>query len=173
MTIIPTALAPPQGPGAPPTADGEDEADVVEEEEKAPQTPAEALFTALSACADLHPDPVEEEGGIGDGGMETGDEDGIGGSTLVRAGLATILHDRGVSGSDGLPPPMPGSGGWITAENMHEFVDEDGNWIEGEGGEDDEGEKSLGPGAGTVRTRGDEDEMEQDGGEETKWRKTG
>lgn len=48
-------------------------------------------------------------------------------------------------GVDGLPPPMPGSGGWITAENMGEFFDEEGNWRGGE----------LGAGAGVVRERGE------------------
>lgn len=54
-----------------------------------------------------------------------------------------------VSAIPDLPPPMPGSGGWITAENAHEFFDEDGNW-RGRGG-------SLGEGAGRVRGR---DEVE-------------
>ena len=69
----------------------------------------------------------------------------------------------------GLPPPMPGSGGWITADNVGEFFDEEGNWRGG----------WLGPGAGMVRSR-DEDEgadgvvEDADGdGDETKWRRTG
>ena len=80
--------------------------------------------------------------------------------------------DTGPDGTDGLPPPVPGSGGWITAENMGEFFDEEGNW-RGEG---------LGPGAGRVRTadevdgeevNGDGDEEEEgDGDGETKWRRT-
>ena len=49
------------------------------------------------------------------------------------------------SADGGLPPPMPGSSGWITAENVHEYFDEDGNWI-GEGGVSGE----LGDGAGRV-----------------------
>lgn len=53
----------------------------------------------------------------------------------------------------GLPPAMPGSGGWITAENVHEYFDEQGNWIGG----DKEGEEGvsgeLGEGAGTVHAR--------------------
>jgi nucleotide-sensitive chloride channel 1A len=44
---------------------------------------------------------------------------------------------------------MPGSGGWITADNVHEYFDEDGNWI-GEGGEEGE---ALGDGAGRTRGR--------------------
>jgi len=48
-------------------------------------------------------------------------------------------------GVDGFPPPMPGSGGWITSENMGNFFDEEGNWRGGE----------LGAGAGAVRERGE------------------
>ena len=68
---------------------------------------------------------------------------------------------------------------------MHEYVDEEGNWIgrdEDEGlgeGETEEGQTvPLGPGAGTVRTRAPEDgdEVEDDaaveGTEETKWQRT-
>ena len=74
-----------------------------------------------------------------------------------------------------LPPPMPGSGGWITAENVGEYFDEEGNWRG----------QSLGEGAGSVRRRDEEDiadgmesgeEAEGDNagdGEETKWRRTG
>ena len=70
---------------------------------------------------------------------------------------------------DGLPPPMPGSGGWITAENVSEYFNEEGN-IRGGG---------LGPGAGMVRERDDDgangvDAVGEDGeGEESKWRRTG
>lgn len=70
---------------------------------------------------------------------------------------------------------MPGSGGWITAENVGDFFDEEGNFRAGE---------SLGEGAGRVRGR--EDDEDNDRGvegangngenhetEETKWRRTG
>jgi nucleotide-sensitive chloride channel 1A len=91
-------------------------------------SPAKALYEALSACADLHPDPnsdSEEE------------ED----TTL-------------------------GAGGWITSENMHDFVDEDGNFI---------GASNLGAGAGTIRGReeADEEDTNGDGADgETKWQRT-
>jgi chloride channel, nucleotide-sensitive, 1A len=171
LTIIPTAAAPPQGPGSS-TADVGEEEEEVENEDKPEQTPAEALFTALSACADLHPDPVEDqEMGEGD------DEDGVGGSHLIRQGLAFPI--MGGEGADGLPPPMPGSGGWITAENMHEFVDEDGNFLPDADNEEEEQvvavDQPLGPGAGTVRGREDDGGHagNGDGGDETKWQKTG
>ncbi|KAL1302999.1 hypothetical protein AAFC00_003315 [Neodothiora populina] len=118
---------------------------------------AEALFAAVSACADLHPDPVEQ--GSGDG-------DEHGGAVLGSAGIA------GLGSAD-----MPGAGGWITSENMHEYVDEDGDFSMPEGG--------LGAGAGTVRTAeearfddavdgGDAEEgLDEQGGDHGKWRRTG
>ena len=166
LTLIPTAPAPPQLSSS---ARGTTTDTTPDEEE---QTPVQALFNALSACSNLHPDPVDE----------TEDSEMLGGqqSRLFASGLAI----PGVS-DGGLPPAMPGSGGWITAENMHEFVDEEGNWIGGDNEEmeDEEGEgdgeaESLGPGAGTVRQRDEEGETHKNGGDgewdedETKWRRT-
>lgn len=81
-----------------------------------------------------------------------------------------------VNGGSALPPPMPGSGGWITAENVDEYFDGEGNWRGGAGG------GRLGAGAGSVRGR-EEEEVEEEvgyvngegggGEEETKWRRTG
>lgn len=67
----------------------------------------------------------------------------------------------------------PGAGGWITSENMHEFVDENGEFRMPEGGM---GGQALGAGAGVVRTADDAqfEDMEDGGeGEEGKWRRTG
>jgi nucleotide-sensitive chloride channel 1A len=89
---------------------------------------ASLLFEALSACANLHPDPISP------------------------------------GGSDQEVDTAPGAGGWITSENMADFMDADGNFT------------GLGPGAGTVRLRDDEDTEEVNGNEDhddTKWRKTG
>ncbi len=82
----------------------------------------------------------------------------------------------GEGGASGLPPPTPGSGGWITAENVGEFFDDEGNPREG-------AFPRLGPGAGVVRGREDGGEEGGDGdaggggdagvGEESKWRRTG
>lgn len=161
MIIIPTACASP--PSAAPTANGDD---TLTTEDEPSQTPAQAFFTALSDCSNLHPDPAIDG------------EDGEGG--LMQSGLITM------GSSDGsLPPPMPGSGGWITAENMHEFVDEDGNLIMeddddddddemGEDGDDGEQQQQLGPGAGTVRARPGDHEGDGKDGEagEAKWQRT-
>ncbi|OGM42510.1 hypothetical protein ABOM_008303 [Aspergillus bombycis] len=126
-----------------------------EEDNKPDETPTQALYNAVSACSNLHPDPMSDDE----------DEEGRG-SGLLSSGLVEMG-----SGDGGLPPPMDGSSGWITADNMHEFFDEEGNWIGG----GEEPTLSLGPGAGTVRARegqdGDGDEeMQED--EETKWRRT-
>lgn len=104
----------------------------------APQTSCiQEIFAAMNTCADLHPDPDDD------------DEEGAPDLTA------------------------PGATGWITADNMDEYVDEDGNFKGGMviGGED------LGPGAGTVRPR-DGDEEEQDAtngvnGREEKYQRTG
>ena len=151
VTLVPTAAAPPTT-----TAPPED--DPVENEDKPEQTPVQALFNALSNCSNLHPDPVNE-----------GDDEEDGGSRLIQSGLAIPVGDSG----SGLPPPMPGSGGWITAGNMHEFIDEDGNFIDdhdGDGGIEEEGDSAaLGPGAGTVRPRDDSADADAD---EAKWQRT-
>ncbi|KIW79736.1 hypothetical protein Z517_06350 [Fonsecaea pedrosoi CBS 271.37] len=167
VTVIPTASAPPQVAS---TGSGTAE-DGLEGEDKPEQTPVVAMFNALSTCSNLHPDPVEDE--------EEGDE---GGSRLFRAGLAFPGSTDG-----GLPPAMPGSGGWITAENMHEYFDEEGNWIGGDDQEEADEERGdqdgpgadepLGPGAGTVRPRQDTEQGNGDASgakdaEETKWRRT-
>lgn len=92
---------------------------------------AQALYAAVSACADLHPDPASDEEG------EEAQEQ------------------------------MPGAGGWITSENMHEFMDEEGNFRVPEG---------LGAGAGSVRTleeaRFEDAEGDQGADDELKWRRT-
>lgn len=137
-------------------------------EDPEPETPVQQLYAAVSACSNLHPDPVEPGDEDDDDDEDEYDNEGLLSTGLVSAGNA----------QGGLPPPMDGSSGWITAENMHEFFDEEGNWIAG----GEEPSLPLGPGAGSVRQRGDgEDENmggvggeggEGEGGEETKWRRT-
>jgi len=109
------------------------------------------IFTSLSRCADLHPDPANT-----DSDEDMDDSEGGGG------GLAGLLAGGG---------GMPGAGGWITSDNVEEFAARFGG-----DGEDGEGEMEavgvegteLGPGAGTRRTR---DEGEDD--DEAKWQRTG
>lgn len=117
----------------------------------------QALFDAVSNCSNLHPDPtfeddedMDEEGGVsrimfeGSVGYE-----GISGLPGVQQGAT----------DGGLPPAFPGSGGWITAENVGEYFDADGNWIGG-------GEvEVLGDGAGRVRTRDEVDGEEKVNGD--------
>ncbi|KAL1958640.1 hypothetical protein VTO42DRAFT_3983 [Malbranchea cinnamomea] len=182
LTIIPQ----PQAPGAQEqqpttTTTTTESADPMEQEQEGPAlSPTEALYTALSACSNLHPD-LAAEGDEEDDGPQ---QQGLNGSILFQNGLISAGNNAG-----GLPPPMPGSGGWITAENVHEYFDEEGNWKGGnadaDGDENGQGEEKgqgsgaegqgpLGPGAGTVRSRdqsGEGDVNEEN--EETKWRRTG
>ena len=103
-------------------------------------------------------------------------EDGDG-----EQGLEMILNvgnDGNVTGYDevaGLPPPLPGSGGWITSGNVGEFFDEEGNWRGREVGAPLNGANGLGEGAGIVRPREDDHrngETEGVNGEEAKRRRT-
>jgi nucleotide-sensitive chloride channel 1A len=109
----------------------------------AAQTEAQKLFEAISECSNLNPDPVSQEdedddGDDGDGMVFEGDYEAIEGFSGVFRGTA----------DGGLPPPLPGSSGWITAENVGEYFDEEGNWIGNEGASGE-----LGEGAGHVRGR--------------------
>lgn len=119
------------------------------QEGSAPQSEQEKLFNAITACQNLHPDPVDEEDDDDD---DYADrivfESSIDGSGEGIEGLPGVF--RGTATGD-LPPPMPGSTGWITAENVADFFDADGNWIGGN--EDEEDGEELGEGAGRVRAR--------------------
>ena len=61
----------------------------------------------------------------------------------------------------------PGASGWITAENIDQYVDEEGNFSGMVIGEE------LGPGAGTVRQRDDTEGTNGVNGDDTKWSRTG
>ncbi|BCR89461.1 Voldacs domain-containing protein [Aspergillus chevalieri] len=117
------------------------------------QSATQMLYGAVSACSNLHPDPVLP----GDEEDEGEEWDGEGDEAVQQIGL---------------PPAMPGSSGWITAENMHEYFDEEGNWIAG----GQEPMLPLGPGAGTVRPRDEENGVSGQEGEgendEAKWQRT-
>ena len=71
----------------------------------------------------------------------------------------------------------PGATGWITSENMQDFLDENGELRMPEGvtvvgAEDDGGESGpLGEGAGRTRTAAEVEDG--DDGDETKWQRTG
>lgn len=156
VTLIPTASAPPTTLHTETPVEGTEATseDPVATEGEPEQTPVVALFTALSDCSNLHPDPVQE----GDG------EDGE--SRLMQAGLIMPGDSQG-----GLPPALPGSGGWITAENMHDFFDADGNYIGPDDDEEAAAAGDLGPGAGSIRAR--DEEMDTEGTDDTKWQRTG
>lgn len=100
------------------------------------------LYDAIAECSNLHPDPNgEDDDEEGDGADYDDDRIIFEGSAEHEAleGFSGVL--RGASDGS-LPPPMPGSGGWITAENVNQFFDADGNWI---------GPAELGEGAGRAR----------------------
>ncbi len=153
MTIVPQTPAPEETTSASPRDSSQ--APVSE------PTAAQILYTALTECANLHPDPNADSDSDAGGPpiMYEGDEHFSNISTDFSSGIA-------------LPPPMPGSGGWITADNVNQFFDEDGNFRSrvNENGE------TLGHGAGTVRPRDedgeDADEEVKMNGDETKWRRT-
>jgi nucleotide-sensitive chloride channel 1A len=80
----------------------------------------QTLFSAVSTCSNLHPDPISQD----DEEMDEYGTDRIMFEGNVGyegiSGLPGVA--RGVS-DGGLPPPFPGSGGWITAENVGEYFD--------------------------------------------------
>jgi nucleotide-sensitive chloride channel 1A len=112
--------------------------------------PIQTLFEAVSNCSNLHPDPISQ-----DEEMEDIDDRIMFESNIGHEGISGLPGVARGTNDGGLPPPFPGSGGWITAENVGEYFDEYGNWIGGAEG-DGEGEP-LGEGAGRVRGR---DEVE-------------
>ena len=107
------------------------------------------LFDAVSNCSNLHPDPAVEDNDVDDA---DGDSRIIFEGSVGYEGLGRLPGIQQGASDGGLPPPFPGSGGWITADNVSEYFDEEGNWI-GEG-------NGLGEGAGRIRTR---DEVEANG----------
>ena len=101
---------------------------VQEASDEPAETPTQMLYDAVSACSNLHPDPVEP-----------GDEDE---EDESKHPFFQFGQEGAVGEVDGgLPPPVDGSSGWITADNMHEFFDEEGNG-DGEGQVGEEGESA-------------------------------
>ena len=179
------------GDAIPPASESEGDSTILPPTtDSPPPTPTTAIFTALSACANLHPDPIDDM--MDD---DTGPRPLIGGDGVSPFDI--LGSGNGNDGStSGLPPAFPGSGGWITSENLHEHFDDEGNWLPGRGPqeqtedvEDEQGEtngyhgqenkqENLGPGAGNVRMREDGDAegngaVDGEADDETKWRRTG
>ncbi|KAM7186965.1 Regulator of volume decrease after cellular swelling domain containing protein [Rhypophila sp. PSN 637] len=121
---------------------------------------AKKLYEAIAECSNLNPDPVDQD----DEDMEDNAD-----RIVFEGEYQPVQGYEGVyvgNSAGGLPPPMPGSGGWITAENMHEYFDADGNWIGGGDvtviGDEEEGTETeeLGEGAGNVHARDEDDAAE-------------
>lgn len=158
MTLIPAPSTAP--PSSPPVPDNPLSSTPGDE----PVTPVQLLFTALTECANLHPDPASDSGS--DAGRLP---------AIAFEGDGPVLDAESRYSGLALPPPMPGSGGWITAENVGEFYPDEGiaddvqNYVYVRSGGD---APALGEGAGSVRPREEEDESGQVNGDETKWRRT-
>ncbi|KAI9828330.1 MAG: hypothetical protein M1832_002758 [Thelocarpon impressellum] len=155
--VLPASSAPPQAAAA-----GESE------------TETRRLFNAITTCANLHPSSRNSRSSsLGSSARETPIV--FEGSVGYASGIPHDATARSTTGGDGLPPPFPGSGGWITAENVDEFFDEDGEWKGGA-----EGRATLGEGAGRVRGREEGEDGGGEGGsgggsgegEESKWQRT-
>lgn len=141
LTIFPPAPSPSSDSGA----------------DAQPEPESQRLFDAISECSNLNPDPAGEDDDE-DGSEYDGMNDRIifESSAEAQEAVAGFTGVYRGAGNGGLPPPMPGSSGWITAENVHEYFDEEGNWI----GEEEGVSGQLGEGAGRVRGR---DETEGEG----------
>ena len=122
-------LLPPPAPPVTPTGNPDDA--------EAQSEAVKALYAAVSACSDLHPDELqsgdEEEEGMDDRIVFEGNVgyEGINGLPGALQGAA----------NGGLPPPFPGSGGWITADNVDQFFDREGNYLKSKDGEQREEEE--------------------------------
>lgn len=113
----------------------------------------QSLFDAVSNCSNLHPDPTfDDDEEMGEDG---GDSRILFEGNVGYEGISGLPGVQQGAADGGLPPPFPGTGGWITAENVSEYFDADGNWI---GGGDVE---VLGEGAGRTRTRDEVDGDEE------------
>ncbi|KAK6534108.1 hypothetical protein TWF281_005446 [Arthrobotrys megalospora] len=136
------------------------------------------LFEALAQCSDLHPDVKSGffGGGEDDEGAGEGDDAGViyfdHNATGDVAGGGGITFLGGADEVGGIPALAPG--GWITAENVDRI-----QWtIDGQSGVGDPNNANLGPGAGNIRRRDDDDtggvELEgvESNGAGTKWRRT-
>lgn len=127
---------------------------------------ASALFAQISACQNLHPDPADEDDEDGEyyggGGGDEDGEDPLDRIVFEGEALEGLPGAFRGDAAGGLPPPMPGSSGWITADNVQDYFDAEGNWIGGVGAEAViSGE--LGEGAGRVRGRDEVDGGDGDG----------
>lgn len=120
---------------------------------------ASALFAQISACQNLHPDPADEDDEDGEyygGGGDQDGEDPMDRIVFEGEALEGLPGAFRGDAAGGLPPPMPGSSGWITADNVQDYFDAEGNWIGG-GGAEAVISGELGEGAGRVRGRDEVD----------------
>lgn len=114
LILLPPPAQPADATGNPDDAEAQSEA-------------VKALYKAVSACSDLHPDELQS-GDESDDGM---DDRIVFEGNVGYEGLSGLPGALQGSADGGLPPPFPGSGGWITADNVDQFFDKDGNYLKG------------------------------------------
>ncbi|KAF2172745.1 hypothetical protein M409DRAFT_62456 [Zasmidium cellare ATCC 36951] len=128
----------------------------------------------------------EEQASAGAGTATNGTTSGNDASTALFKAISDCQElnpdprgDDDEGGEGAFDETAPGATGWITSENMADFMDEDGNFrmpagmtVVGGEEEDGEGAVTLGAGAGTTRTAAEAND-EGDEEEESKWQRTG
>ena len=92
-----------------------------------------ALYKAVSACSDLHPDELQS----GDESEDGMDDRIVFEGSVGYEGISGLPGAIQGAADGGLPPPFPGSGGWITAENVDQFFDKEGNYMKSKGEEEE------------------------------------
>jgi nucleotide-sensitive chloride channel 1A len=141
LTLLPTPPTLPEPASPTPESSSTESPATARLSATPPQSLIDALFTSISSCQNLHPDPSASDSEGQDDGTDSRIqfEGNVGYEGITGLPGAFVSP---TSGQDGLPPPFPGSGGWITAENVGEFFDEDGNF-KGTvvGGEEEEGKE--------------------------------
>lgn len=131
-----------------------------------------------------HDQDEEEQASEGAGAATNGTTSGNDVSTALFKAISECQElnpdprgddDEDGEGEGGFDETAPGATGWITSENMADFMDEDGNFRLPTGttviGDEPE-TTTLGAGAGTTRTAAQVD-GDGDEDEESKWQRTG
>lgn len=120
LILLPPPAQPVDATGDPDDAEAQSEA-------------VKALYRAVSACSDLHPDELQS----GDESEDGMDDRIVFEGNVGYEGISGLPEAIQGASDGGLPPPFPGSGGWITAENVDQFFDKDGNYLKNKEGEEE------------------------------------
>lgn len=120
LILLPPPAQPVEATGNPDDAEAQSEA-------------VKALYKAVSACSDLHPDELQS----GDESEDGMDDRIVFEGNVGYEGISGLPGPIQGASDGGLPPPFPGSGGWITAENVDQFFDKDGNYLNSKEGDEE------------------------------------